>query len=612
MKKKVTIKEKFNKRVIPLMLLMVVPLIMFYQVIEYDTVFTNPYLITNKNYADIFAYGKSIALYIVGALCILFYFLYTKKEDFRIKKDRLKFYIPAAIYGLFIFVSTIAAIYPRVAVFGVYERFEGAIILFVYLILVVYAIEIIKNETDIRQIAYAFLTMTAIISIIGILQSLAFDIFKTEFFQSLIGIPKTSEVSNIFTNMAYSTLYNPNNVGQFSALALPIVAGIFMAFKKMKSKIFAGVVLILVLWLAYASGSSNALAGLIIAGIVFVILLTANILPSKKLGMIAVGSIVLLLITIGLLFGGKIYTRIINTSFIQNELRSLKPVEGDIYFYDIDYAPDNIRLVTNQGVFNLGYRKTGISFFDADMKFIDFEQKGKNIYFLEEPYKSSFMLQINTKNTLTILSKRAYGYSRLEIVFDEEQFLGIIGTGGTIVRDIMPNQMPLKYRGLETVASRRGYLWFVTLSRLDEVIFWGSGPDNFLYFFEQNDLTGKLNMLHKASILVDKPHNWYLQIASQTGVLSLLAFLALTGIYIVQSFIVLGIRKKKTFYELLGSGILAGILAYMVSSFFVDSTVGVTPLFFFFLGVGIICNEAIRKKRIKDRFINSSKKKIKS
>lgn len=87
---KKTKKQGFNKKILPLMVLMIVPLIMYYKVIPYDTVITRPHYVLAESYVDIFSFYKSIVIYLVAAFCILFYFLYTNKKDRELRKDRFK------------------------------------------------------------------------------------------------------------------------------------------------------------------------------------------------------------------------------------------------------------------------------------------------------------------------------------------------------------------------------------------------------------------------------------------------------------------------------------------------------------------------------------------
>ncbi len=607
MAKKRSMKRTFNKKLIPLLMMMFIPLIIFYQSIQYDKILTNPYYVVAEGYVDMFSFYKSIAIYIVAILCIIFYVLYTRKRDMGLRKERLKYYIPIGVYSFFIVLSTIFSIFPKIAVFGVYERFEGALVLLSYFIFMVYALEVIRDEIDLNYIFTVFLSMVSIISIISILQAYVIDIFNLEFFKWLVGIPKGAYIHENFSGWAYGTLYNPNNLGQFTSMTAPVAAGIMLAFKSKKGKIFAALTLSLSLLAGYASSSANFFAGILVAVLVFFVLFASYLVPRKKAWRIVVFVIVGIIAVAVIAMSGKIWNRLSRISLIKSEIESIKPPPDDVYFEDITCAPETIYFKTSQGDFYLRYLGNGISFYDTDMNYIDFEQKGDEIRFKEEPYKTMWSVDITSSNTLNVIAKRSFGYARIAIVFDKEKFLGIRGTGGKILHDIMENQMPEKLRGLETIASRRGYLWLVTMSRLDEVLFIGAGPDCFLYWFEQNDVVGKVNLLHSTAILADKPHNWLLQIASQTGVISLLAFLAMIGIYIISSLRILGVRRKKTYYEFISSGVLCGIIGYLSSSLFVDSTVGGTPIFYVLLGIGIFTNEQLRRMRKKENGTNSKK-----
>lgn len=594
-------KAKFNRKIIPLIMTMFIPLIMYYQYIEYDTVLTNPFYVKAEFYYDLFSFYKTIAIYVIAVLCIVFYLLYTKRNDMSLKKGRLKYYIPIAIYALFILLSTIFSIFPKIAVFGIYERYEGALVLFSYLIFLIYAIEVLRDEIDLNIIFSFFLGMILFLSSIGILQGLGLDIFRYRFFQSIIGLPKGSGIDEHFAGWAYATLYNPNNLGQFASLTAPVAFGIFLAVKNLKMKIVAGLAAFASIAAGFASNSANFYAGVAVAAVIFFILCISHFIPKKKLWKIVLFTIIGCLLVAFVVLSPKIWNRLKRTDLVRKEIESFLPVENDIYFNDIELTDSMVSFDTSKGYFFLRYLEGGITFHDKDMKFIDYNQNGANIVFKEEPYKTQWRVQITSENTLRVFAKRAYGYATIEIIFDEEKFLGIWGTGGSILNDIMDNQMPKKFQGLETIASRRGYLWLVTASRLDEVFFIGAGPDSFLYWFEQNDVVGKVNFLHNTAILADKPHNWFLQMASQTGVVSLLAFLGLLGTYIVSTIKLIGFRRKKTYYEFAATGIVCGLIGYMASSLFVDSTVGVTPIFYVLLGIGIFINEQVKVMRTKDR-----------
>jgi O-antigen ligase len=96
------------------------------------------------------------------------------------------------------------------------------------------------------------------------------------------------------------------------------------------------------------------------------------------------------------------------------------------------------------------------------------------------------------------------------------------------------------------------------------------------------------------NILIDKPHNMYLQTAINTGVISLLALLAIWGIYLFDSFKIFIKGNMESFAEYMGAAIFLSISAYLVAGLFNDNIISVTPLFWILLGMGIGINRMIK------------------
>src|SRR5690606_8579420 len=76
------------------------------------------------------------------------------------------------------------------------------------------------------------------------------------------------------------------------------------------------------------------------------------------------------------------------------------------------------------------------------------------------------------------------------------------------------------FSGYEGYASGRGYIWSRTLPLLKKHIILGSGADTYMIAFPQQDYVGLSNYGY-GDQLVTKPHNLYLQVGVQTGLLSL-------------------------------------------------------------------------------------------
>jgi hypothetical protein len=143
--------------------------------------------------------------------------------------------------------------------------------------------------------------------------------------------------------------------------------------------------------------------------------------------------------------------------------------------------------------------------------------------------------------------------------------------------------------------SGRGYIWSRTLPMLKDTLILGHGADTYCIYFPHEDYVGKYNADWNINMIVDKPHNMYLGTAVGTGVISVIALLALFLIYAVQSFRLYIREKYDNFASVSGAGIFFGIIGFLVSGFVDDSSVSVMPLFYGLLGVGIAINMMLSK-----------------
>ena len=83
----------------------------------------------------------------------------------------------------------------------------------------------------------------------------------------------------------------------------------------------------------------------------------------------------------------------------------------------------------------------------------------------------------------------------------------------------------------------------------------------------------------------------YLQIWTQTGLFSLIAFLLLFFWYFVKSVRLYWNSPLETVPQKIGITIMAALFGYMVTGFANDSTVAVAPVFWGMLGFGMAVNK---------------------
>ncbi|AAK81227.1 O-antigen ligase [Clostridium acetobutylicum] len=147
----------------------------------------------------------------------------------------------------------------------------------------------------------------------------------------------------------------------------------------------------------------------------------------------------------------------------------------------------------------------------------------------------------------------------------------------------------------QSIGSGRGYIWGKSIKLLEDTVIMGYGPDNFAAFFPKNDPARKV----LKGVIIDKPHNMYLQIAINTGSISLMAVLALFIMYIITSFKLYFRAEMDNLYNIFGLGIFIAFLSYTVTAFFNDSVISVAPVFWILLGMGISINITLKADRDK-------------
>lgn len=146
------------------------------------------------------------------------------------------------------------------------------------------------------------------------------------------------------------------------------------------------------------------------------------------------------------------------------------------------------------------------------------------------------------------------------------------------------------FEGRETIGSSRGYIWSRTIPLLKDTLMVGHGPDTFPIYFPQNDVEAKFRFLDSTTMLVDKPHNIYLQMAVNTGIISLLAFIVLIVGYLISSFKKCLTSNYSSFQDIGRLAVFLSIIGYLMTGVFNDSIVSVAPVFWGLLGLGINLN----------------------
>ena len=246
-----------------------VPLIVYLKVIPLEGAALY-YWLSEFNW-DFFSYYKAVFFLITTVVAVFIFFIFS--QQFTIKKSAI--YFPMAIYALLILFSAVFSEYKEISFFGFPDRYEGAFVLLAYLAIAFITVNIVQNQNHIRLLLNCLFISASIIGILGIFQFLGFDLLRSEVGKLLI-LPVNcrhlaEELIFVFEkNTIYATLYNPNYVGSYSAMLLPLSVVIYY-YAQEKKHIFVYFVISCLMFATLVGSSSRA-------GVVGVFLLFNNVL----------------------------------------------------------------------------------------------------------------------------------------------------------------------------------------------------------------------------------------------------------------------------------------------------------------------------------------------
>lgn len=331
------------------------------------------------------------------------------------------------------------------------------------------------------------------------------------------------------------------------------------------------------------SNSRASYASMIITTIIIAVIIRKQLITLWKPIVCIISCFIFIFIGLNCLSSGYISSRMVSALTAQDMHAEDKYVDK-IKDFKIDGS--HLTLYCTDSQLKLVANDRRILFFDEGNNELEWNSSGQDErdsrITLPDSRYHGYILMVS-ENLIKVQKGKSYLY--FAVINDSFYFLN---SRGTLIEDFTAEKFG--FEGMERFASGRGYIWSRTLPLLSHTLFWGYGPDTFAMCFPQNDYKGKLNFMYDANLIIDKPHNMYLQTAVNTGVLSLVAFLGILAYYILSSISLYRSSTLESFYSKAGLAIFISIIGYMISGLFTDSTVSVSPVFWILLGVGMGIN----------------------
>lgn len=585
---------------LPILFVMcIVPLIM--RVYLYDSGLAKyPWFPERTQEIDIFLYYKGIALIIAAVFMavVLGYALYKngRKPEEAGRLIQAKWLIPLGGFALLAFLSTLFSEYRSYGFSGIYEQFESIWVVLAYCITVVYTYYFVRSKKDIDILQKGLFAVLVILGIIGITQLLGHDIWETDFGKSLYVPSKYAEIKDSLSfsfsgsgnHQVYLTFYNPNYVGVFAALILPISTMLCVGNHKWQNKLAWGIISIVVFLCALGSGSKAFLLSLIATTVLGLIIYGRKMIKYVP---------IILMYGLTILYVGSVYMNYVNVDIVEYVKNALTPTKNSYAVEDFIIEPDHVTLKYNGSSVSM-LCETGS---DGAPYFKAWDEAGTELAFTMD------------ENNVIYLSDERFAGISVSVYdgYDEYRYIAEIRAAGHTYGFARGNSgysyMNFAYRADEIVKADaavftdsdrlftgRGYIWSRTIPLLKDSILLGTGADTFILAFPQDDYIARTNAGYQNQIMT-KPHSLYLQMGVQYGVLALLCFLTLAFMYAIQAIRLCWRSDFKDRYSCLALGILMGITGYGILGISNDSCVALAPLAWVILGIGFAVNQIVKK-----------------
>lgn len=562
-------------------------------------------------------------------------------------------FIPLFVYAALSFLSTVLSKYSSYGWNGIFEQFESIFCLIGYVLLVYFVYLYINSEKDIHILINVLAVGALIIGLIGTFQGLKLDLFRSDFGRNLIAskdLPAQNITFSFELGRAYVTLYNPNYLGVYSTLIVPLFTALlflspankvcktregFFAelqsdLRKMETqgkknlgyyfkncvfllgvnpqKILYAAVVITMLISMFAAQFKAGIVSLAFVGVIVLVLFRKAVIKKWFITLpVVVGALVMFLI-VDVVNGHSYSTSIANAFRI--EKTSEKTLNS------IDTTKDNIELVYNKQKYlitvdatpdaagNISYSNLGIKKEDGSVVGVELSEdhscwviKDENLQSITFSIVSTAVLDENANQSpVNALSANIDGKSWF-LIKREDGYKYINNYGRETVIETADTAI---FDGYEGFASKRGFIWARTIPLLKKYLILGSGADTFSIAFPQHDYVSAYNHGYEGQ-LISKPHCWYLQVGVQTGVISMLAILVFYGMYFIQSIRLYSKQKFDSYAAQVGVGVFVGSIGYMVAGLTNDSSITVAPVFWVLMGIGITVNAMVKKEEKAER-----------
>ncbi len=588
-------------------ILTIVPLIVHSKSVDLDMDTQNIY--GRSSQTDLFSQYKASFLLFFSIILIIIAIISFKKIFKKKDKTFNLILIGTGVFWIFTLFSALFSSHKNYGFWGAFDRAEGLITITCYIVLFIYSAYTFKSTKDYNSVIIPILILVVVLSFLGIFQYTGHDLITSKLGLFLATGKFTGKIGSLYTGgRLYGTLYHYDYVGSFVAIVLPILSVLAIYEKRVVRRIVLCIGSLLSLWLLFGSTSRAGLIGVIfsfILGIIFFGRFLFKIWKPILIGVIFIG-----ILTAGLnvLTKGKTLQRVPSLITDASSLftdTSDSDYKNYTFIQDIKYSNGNSEIFLPNDTIKISYENGDYIFKDSNDQIINYVNNSDTFTTTDPNFKDISFTSKKTNSNGKIANLYLNINNKDVFIFGvrKDNTIQLIDPDTQNYIDLASPEVSKFLIGKEKLGSSRGYIWSRSIPLIKNNLIIGSGPDTFVYEFPQNDLLGKYYAYGTPYILVDKPHNLYLQIALDDGLIALIGFLAVILIYLVDCFKLYALKKHYEHSQFFGIGACLGVTGYLFAGFFNDSVVSVAPIFWIILGVGIATN-FINKKSLVNNYLS--------
>lgn len=539
---------------------------------------------------DYFIYYKECLLLTVAAVLVLSFLADVVTKSGRIRRE---LFGGRTTTGVLLFAGASAALILLSALraslegradtvwMGIHTEGEGVLTLLAYLVLFLAGYFYFREEQAGSLLKRCLVILMGLVSVLAVIDVYTGGIYGLDFMNKLIAPEGTGQLTSAMDKVSLGC-YNPGYFGGLCAMLFPTAVIVTYTATGLWHRIGGALLAAGLLVAQFLAGSTGPVYATAAGTVILVPVLRRN--PKKMLITAAciIGSL-LVCGTIGnVCSDGKLVDMVAEVILHPD---TVGQDEQHFYVSSMQIEDGVLKVAGEEHTFYIDAPKgehgtlADLHIYDKEGMGIESRLENEKCTFVQEGYEG---VTLSNEAGMLLLD---LGYEEGVWFYVTDQGIRLAGQNG-VKLDSIPQPEVTGMEKWYGLATGRGYTWVQSLPLLKKCLLLGEGAGNFVYLFRQNEVAGLLNTHGSSQFVLDKPHNWYIQMAVNNGCIAVVLFLVLLVCFAVKGVKKYILPRQLPDEELLGASLLTGVGVYAITGLVNDSIVTVSPVFWLICGIG--------------------------